>query len=191
MTSTAVPSPIPVNTLHPDTANMTEAMTKAVQQAISRAIGTGDVSKQMLKNLERFDGKDRSKCLEWLSNVEVIVQHSKKPFRELVCQSMSPSLLHIFSSISALASDQDIKDVLLANYSDVPSMAEAVVKLQNMQIPPDEPLATFNAKFQQIHQVAYNLTPDKQTNKQNCNNRLCKEVTSIFQGQATEEIIQK
>ena len=165
MSSTAVPSPIPVNTLHPDTANMTEAMTQAVQQGISKAIGTGDMSKQMLKNLERFDGKNRSKCLEWLSSVEIIAQHSKKPFRELVCQSMSPSLLHIFSSISEFASDQDIKDVLLANYSDVPSMAEAVAKLQNMQIPPDEPLAMFNAKFQQIHQVAYNLAPDKQTDK--------------------------
>ena len=119
----------------------------------------------MLKNLERLDGKDRSKCLEWLSNVEVIAQHSKKSFRELICQSMSPSLLHIFSSVSAFASDQDIKEILLANYSDVPSMAEAVAKLQNMQISPDEPLATFNSRFKQIHQVAYDTSPEKQMNK--------------------------
>ena len=119
----------------------------------------------MLKNLERFDGKDRSKCLEWISNVEVIAQHSKKTFRELICQSMSPSLLHIFSSVSTFASDQDIKEILLANYSDVPSMAEAVAKLQNMQILPEEPLATFNARYKQIHQVAYDTDPDKQMNK--------------------------
>ena len=130
-------------------------MTQAVQQGISKAIGEGDVSKQMLKNLERFDGKDKSKCLEWLSNLEIIAQHSKKSFRELVCQSMSPTLLHIFSSVSAFASDQGIKDILLANYSDVPSTAEAVAKLQGMQMPPDEPLATFNSRYQQIHQVAF------------------------------------
>ena len=164
-TSTAVHSPIPGTTIHPETANITAAMTQAVQQGVSRAIGEGDVSKQMLKNLERFDGKDRSKCLEWLSNIEVIAQHSKKSFRELICQSMSPSLLHIFSSISAFASDQDIKEIILANYSDVPSMAEAVAKLQNMQISPDEPLATFNARYQQIHQVAYDTSPEKQMNK--------------------------
>ena len=115
-TSTAVHSPIPGTTNNPDPANITVAMTLAVQQGVSRAIDEGDVSKQMLKNLERFDGKDRSKCLEWLSNVEVIAQHSKKSFRELICQSMSPSLLHIFSSVSAFASDQDIKEILLANY---------------------------------------------------------------------------
>ena len=78
---------------------------------------------------------------------------------------MSPTLLHIFSSISAFASDQDIKNILLGNYSDVPSMAEAVAKLQGMQMPPDEPLATFNSRYQQIHQVAYETSPDKQKSK--------------------------
>ena len=34
-----------------------------------------------------------------------------------------------------------------------------------MQIPPDEPLAIFNVKYQQIHQVAYNISSDKQTDK--------------------------
>ena len=57
-TSTAVQSPIPNTTVHPDTANITTAMTQAVQQGVSKAIGKGDVSKQMLKNLERFDGKE-------------------------------------------------------------------------------------------------------------------------------------
>ena len=63
-TSTAVQSPIPGTTNNQDPANITAAMTLAVQQGVSKAIGEGDVSKQMLKNLERFDGKDRSKCLE-------------------------------------------------------------------------------------------------------------------------------
>ena len=78
---------------------------------------------------------------------------------------MSPSLLHIFSSVSAFASDQDIKDILLANYSDVPSMAEAVAKLHSIEMLPEEPLATFNARYQQIHQIAYDTSPDRQTNK--------------------------
>ena len=164
-TSTAVQSPIPNTIGHSDTANITAAMTQAVQQGVSKVIGEGDMSKKMLKNIERFDGKDKSKCLEWLSNLEIIAQHSKKSFRELVCQSMSPTLLHIFSSVSAFASDQDIKDILLANYSDVPSTAEAVAKLQGMQMPPDEPLATFNSRYQQIHQVAYETSPDKQKSK--------------------------
>ena len=163
-TSTAVQSPIPGTPIL-DAADITTAMTQAVHQGVSKAMGEGDVSKQMLKNLERFDGKDNSKCLEWLSNIEVIAQHSKLTFRELICKSMSPSLLHIFSSVSTFASDQDIKEILLANYSDVPSMAEAAAKLQNLQITEDEPLVTFNARYQQVHQVAYETSPEKQMNK--------------------------
>ena len=44
-------------------------------------------------------------------------------------------------------------------------MAEAVAKLQSMQIPPDKLLTTFNSKYQQIHHIPYNVTPDKQTDK--------------------------
>ena len=54
-TSMAVHSPIPWTTANPDTANIMAAMTQAVQQGVSRAIGEGDMSKQMLKNLERFE----------------------------------------------------------------------------------------------------------------------------------------
>ena len=78
---------------------------------------------------------------------------------------MSPSLLHIFSSVSTFASDQDIKNILLANYSDVPSMAEAVAKLHSIEMLPEEPLATFNSRYKQIHQIAYDVNPEGQTNK--------------------------
>ena len=52
--SMAVHSPIPGTTNNPDPANITAAMTLAVQQGVSKAIGKGDVSKQMLNNLERI-----------------------------------------------------------------------------------------------------------------------------------------
>ena len=44
-------------------------------------------------------------------------------------------------------------------------MTEVVAKLQNMQMLPEEPLAMFNAKYKQIHQVAYNISPENQTDK--------------------------
>ena len=38
---------------------------------------------------------------------------------------MAPAMLHVFSELSALASDEDIKDAILTNYSDIPSTTEA------------------------------------------------------------------
>ena len=38
---------------------------------------------------------------------------------------MAPTMLHVLSELSALASDEDIKNVNLTNYSDIPSTTEA------------------------------------------------------------------
>ena len=38
---------------------------------------------------------------------------------------MAPSMLHVLSELSALASDEDIKNAILTNYSDIPSTKEA------------------------------------------------------------------
>ena len=53
-------------------------------------------------------------------------------------------MLHVLSELSALATEEDIKDAILTNYSDIPSTTEVVTQLQNMQTSPNEPLVTFS-----------------------------------------------
>ena len=84
-----------------------------------------DASKQMMKNIKIFDSSNKAECIFWLSQVEAAARFTKTSFRELICQSMAPAMLHIFSELSALASNEDIKDVILTNYSDIPSTTEA------------------------------------------------------------------
>ena len=38
---------------------------------------------------------------------------------------MAPSMLHILSELSPMSTDQEINDVIVANYSDIPNIAEA------------------------------------------------------------------
>ena len=78
---------------------------------------------------------------------------------------MAPAMLHIFSELSALASDKDIKDVILTNYSDIPSTTEAATQLQNIQISAREPLVTFNHRYEAIQKVAFGLSTRQQENK--------------------------
>ena len=79
----------------------------------------------MLKNIKIFDGSNKAECITWLSQIETAAKFTNTPFRELICQSMAPTMLHVFSDLSALASDTDIKEVILTNYSDIPSTTEA------------------------------------------------------------------
>ena len=71
-------------------------------------------------------------------------------------------MLHILSDLSEISTDQEIKDVILAN---IPSTAEAAAKLQNMQIPPNEPLISFNSRYEAIRWVAFGLSTNKQYNR--------------------------
>ena len=78
-----------------------------------------------MKNIKISEGSNKAECITWLSQVEAAAKFTNTPFRELICQSISPTVLHVFSDLSALASDADIKEVILTNYSDTPSTTEA------------------------------------------------------------------
>ena len=78
---------------------------------------------------------------------------------------MAPAMLHVFSDLSALASDADIKEVILTNYSDIPSSTEAATRLQNIQFSMNKPLVTFNHRYEAIHKVAFRMSPNEQESK--------------------------
>ena len=124
-----------------------------------------DASKQMMKNIKIFDGSNKAECITWLSQVEAAARFTNTPFRELICQSMAPTMLHVFSELSALASDEDIKDSILTNYSDILSSTEAAAWLQNIQFSASEPLVTFNHRYEVIHKVAFRMSPRQQQNE--------------------------
>ena len=98
---------------------LTQIMTK-----VANNNKRGD-AKQMMKNIKIFDGSNKAECITWLSQVEAATRFTNTSFRELISQSMAPAMLHIFSELSALASNNDIKDAILTNYSDIPSTTEA------------------------------------------------------------------
>ena len=102
-------------------------MTQALIQALTQVANNNkkdEVSKQMMKNIKIFDGNNKAECITWLSQVEAAARFSNTPFHELICQSMAPTMLHVFSELSALATDEDIKNAILTNYSDIPSTTE-------------------------------------------------------------------
>ena len=119
----------------------------------------------MMKNIKIFDCSNKAECITWLSQVEAAAKFTNTPFRELICQSMAPAMLHVFSDLSALASDMDIKEAILTNYSDIPSSTEAATRLQNIQFSMNEPLVTFNHRYEVIHKVAFKMSPGEQESK--------------------------
>ena len=145
-------------------ADLVEGITQIMNQ-VANNNKRDDASKQMMKNIKIFDGSNKAECITWLSQVEAAARFTNTPFRELICQSMAPTMLHVFSELSALASDTDIKEAILTNYSDIPSSTEAATHLQNIQFTVSKPLVTFNHRYEAIHKVAFGMSPREQENK--------------------------
>ena len=82
-------------------ADMVEGLTQIMTQ-VANNNKRDDASKQMMKNIKIFDGSNKAECITW-----------------------HPAMLHVFSELPAHASDEDIKDAILTNYSDIPSTTEA------------------------------------------------------------------
>ena len=108
-------------------ANMTEALTQIIAQVtqVTNNNKEDKVSKQMIMNIKIFDSTNKAACITWLSQIETAARFTNTSFHELICQSMVPAMLHILSERSALASDKDIRNAILTNYSDIPSTTES------------------------------------------------------------------
>ena len=162
-TSTTVHKP-PMNNMSPaHAANMTEAFTQLLTQVVTN--NKGDGMKQMMKNIKMFNGTNKAECITWLSQFEAASKFSNLSFIELICQGMASSMLHMLAELLATAANKEIKDVILANFSDIPSTAEAAAKLQSLQMKLNKPLITYNSRYKSIHQVAFGLSPKEQYDK--------------------------
>ena len=104
-------------------ADLMEGITQ-IMNRVTNDNKRDDTSKKMMKNIKIFDGSNKAECITWLSQIEAAAKFTNTPFQELICQSMAPTMLHVFSDLSALASDADIKEAILTNYSDIPSTIE-------------------------------------------------------------------
>ena len=105
-------------------ADLIEEITQIMNQ-VTNNNKRDDTNKKMMKNIKIFDGSNKAECITWLSQIEAAAKFTNTPFHELIYQSMTPTILHVFSNLSALASDTDIKEAILTNYSDIPSTTEA------------------------------------------------------------------
>ena len=90
---------------------------------------------------------------------------------------MVPAMLHVLPELSATASDEDIKNAILTNYSDIPSTTEAATRLQSMQTSPTEPLVTFNHRYEAIHSSSI-WFGNQRAVQQNHHRGICQEVTT-------------
>ena len=117
---------------------------------------------RFLDNIDVFDGEDKTKCLPWVNRVHQAAINSSMEFRKALLAKAGPTVFRIVADTPSDIKDLELKQVILANFSDISTPSEAAQKLRIMRINPDQPIRTYNHHFTAIHKIAYGRTPEKQ-----------------------------
>ena len=84
---------------------------------------------------------------------------------EIVQSQVSPAIYCVLKGLPADAIDKEVKQLIFLNFSDTGIMTEAASRLENLKIDRNEPLITFNARYEAMHNITFGFGPEKQTKK--------------------------
>ena len=124
--------------------------------------------KDLLANITLFDGKDKKLCLMWLRQAEQIAQGTRISLKEVIMAKAGTTVTHTLSTFltgKPDATDDEIKQMILENFSNVGTKAEAHHVLRTVCLQNDESLLTHNAEYTAIHEAAYGIPPEQQTDE--------------------------
>ena len=124
--------------------------------------------KDLLANITLFDGKDKKLCLMWLKQVEQIAQSARITLKEVIMAKAGTTVTHTLATFltgKPDATDREIKQMILENFSNVGTKTEARHVLKTVRLQNDESLLTHNAEYTAIHEAAYGIPPEHQTDE--------------------------
>ena len=97
-----------------------------------------------------FTGKDRSKCLDWISRVRNVCTQSGHSFCQELINKSELLVQNYITSLENNLSDADLIEKILRFFSDVPTSSHALEKLKQIQQGIDEPIINYNQRYKNL-----------------------------------------
>ena len=91
---------------------------------------------RFLDNIDVFDGEDKTKCLPWVNRVHQAAINSSMKFRKALLAKAGPTIFGIVADTPIDMKDLELKQVILANFSDISTPSEAAQKLRTIRMSP-------------------------------------------------------
>ena len=124
--------------------------------------------KDLLANIANYDGKDKKTCLMWINQLEQTAVKAWMPLKKLLAAKAGPIVMSAVTSFLARepdASDSQVEQMILESFSNVGTRTEASHYLRRMRLESDNSLIAHNAEYAVVHEAAYGITPERQTNQ--------------------------
>ena len=100
------------------------------------------------EKIERFDGSNPKRCLPWLGEMFSMIENHGRNHREELLFNSGRSVQKTLYSIGQEATPDQIKDILLRNYSNLKTPSQCTAAYQAIQQKPDEALRTYNTRYE-------------------------------------------
>ena len=124
--------------------------------------------RDLLSNIAYYDGKDKKTYLMWINQLEQTAVQARIPLKELLAAKAGSIIMTAVTNFLARepnARDSQVKQMILESFSNVGTRIEANNYLKRMRIESDESLIAHNAEYAAVHEAAYGITPENQTNQ--------------------------
>ena len=121
------------------------------------------------KKINRFYGSNPDQCLPWMEEIFAMTHNHRRNAREELLYNSGGSIQKTLYSLSPEAMVDEIHDLLLKNDSNLKTSSQHISAFQLIQQNPEEPLQTYNARYQSFYELAHNcLTIESDWSKVSC-----------------------
>ena len=120
--------------MSPAASNMTDALTQTLTQVMQNKQESNN--KRLIKNI--FDGTDKSKCIDWLIQVEAAAQFMNAMLRDIVLSQVSPVIYSVLKGLPANATDEEVKQLREGEVYKISSMEELEKEVPRNWVPERE-----------------------------------------------------
>ena len=122
------------------------------------------------EKIPRFDGTNPSYCFDWLEQTEALVnEHHGRIYREELLLNCGTSVSKMIHVLPQGATNQNIKDAVLRNHSNLRTMSQRSNAYLQLHQKPDEALQTYNTRYALFFNLAYpELELDNPLSRMHC-----------------------
>ena len=122
------------------------------------------------EKIPRFDGTNPSYCFDWSEQTEALVnEHQGQIYREELLLNCGTSMSKTIHALPQGATNQNIKDAVLRNHSNLRTMSQRSNAYHQLHQKPDEALQTYNTRYASFFNLAYpELELDNPLSRMHC-----------------------
>ena len=126
------------------------------KKAVKKEMQQRNRVNKSFKKIPRFDGSAPHYCFDWLEQTEALSnRYPDRNYKEELLFNCGDSVSKTIHAVPEGATNQQIKDAVLRNHSNLRTLSQRSNAYQNMYQKPDEALQTYNTRYLSYFRLAY------------------------------------